>query len=153
MTAATEPSSEFVDRPWMEGACAPDTSADPDPAPPIPGPRAIETDQIWLLACHLGPVLLWFAGPFYLPPLAPLLIWQLKAKPTGDPRLTACAVEALNFQISLVLITVLLTITILGAVLIPLLAVMGFLLPIIAGIHEYQGKHYRYPGCIRLVRE
>lgn len=154
-----EPSSEFVDRPWMEGAYA------PDPEPTIEKVKAqakataetcwkaCDTERNWMVACHLAPAVLWVGAPYLMAMLVPLLIWQMKARPERNQALSSCAVEALNFQISLFLVSVLLSITIVGLILVPPLMLAGFVLSIVASVKTYQGETYRYPHTHRFIRD
>lgn len=159
MKTASEPSSEFVDRPWMEGATA------PAPEPTIPKVkaqakqaaeaawRACDTDRNWRVACHLAPAVLWLGAPYLMAMLVPLLIWQMKARPERDQALASCAVEALNFQISLFLVSVLLSITVIGLIFVPPLMLVGFILSIVASIKTYKGEEYRYSHSHRFIRD
>ena len=154
MKTASEPSSEFVDRPWMEGAHA------PDPEPTIPKVkakaeacwRACDTDRNWQVACHLVPVVLCLGAPF-LTLLVPLLIWQMKARPERNQALASSAVEALNFQITLFLVSVLLSVTVIGVIFVPPLMIAGVVFSIVASIKTYKGEAYRYPHSHRFIRD
>lgn len=137
MPNTADPSSDFVDRPWMEGE--PDVQASDDPLRP------------WLIACHVAPLALWIFFPYGCAVILPLLIWQLKAKEEGDPRLTAHAIEALNFQINLTLAIIALSITIIGLVVVPVLMVAGLVFSGIATVKVWKGRDYRYPWIYRFV--
>ncbi|MFT7485456.1 MAG: putative Tic20 family protein [Candidatus Paceibacteria bacterium] len=147
MTQSADPTSDFADRPWMEGAAS----------PPKPGakkaPRVILQDRGWLVACHLAPLLLWVLYPYGCAALVPLLIWQVKARKEGNRRLTSHAIEALNFQLNLTLLGIALTITIIGVLLIPFVLVTGIVFATIASIKTYRGQDYRYPYIYRLIKE
>jgi uncharacterized Tic20 family protein len=148
MRSATEPSSEFVDRPWMEGAAA------PAPSPPSMPERAVDDSaKSWRVACHLVPLVLWFAGHSFLPILIPLLIWQVKAKQDSDQRLATTAVEAMNFQIGQLLLIILLAITMVGILAIPFVLVGGVICSVIATVKTANGQDYRYPFTHRFVRD
>jgi uncharacterized Tic20 family protein len=139
MSNTAEPSSDFVDRPWMEGEPEPQARAASDPL------------RTWLVACHLAPVVLWFFFPYGCALVVPLLIWQLKAKQEDDPRLVAHSVEALNFQINLTLLTIALSITIIGLAVVPIVMIAGLVFPAIASVKTYKGKQYRYPWIHRFI--
>ena len=139
MSNTADPSSEFVDRPWMEG--------DPEPKP-----QAV-TDPLrpWLVAAHLGPLALWIFFPYGCAVIVPLLIWQLKAKKEEDQRLLVNSIEALNFQINLTLATVALSITIIGLAVVAVVMVAGLVFAGIAGWKVFKGQDYRYPWIYRFV--
>lgn len=85
--------------------------------------------------------------------IGPLVLWLVKreqASFVGEQ-----ANEALNFQITIALAlfaSVLLSIVIIGAFLIPLLLIANFVFCILAAISASKGKRYRYPLSLRLVR-
>lgn len=110
--------------------------------------------------CHWGPLIatvsvIFTDGiTFIIPPLVALALWQIKNN--DSPFIDDQGKEALNFQISLILLAIILIpITILtcgvGAVLyigLPVLAIVG---GILGGIAASKGRYFRYPMCIRLV--
>jgi uncharacterized Tic20 family protein len=85
--------------------------------------------------------------------IGPLVLWLVKrdeASFVGDQ-----ANEALNFQITIALAmfaSVLLSIIIIGAFLIPLLLIANFIFCILGAMSASKGKRYRYPFSLRLVR-
>jgi len=146
--------------------------------------------RIWAMFCHLSALLAWiflfglvFLGiPLYLPLniLVPFIIWQFnKAK---SPWIDFQGKEALNFQISLTLYTlivivisllVMLIMFVMGVtsnragnevkiVLDGLIFVWSYLSEIMlllqtflvnfAAFKAYNGEHYRYPFTIRVLR-
>ena len=145
MTVTADPSSEFVDRPWMEGAEAP-------PPPPRPAAALVSNRGLRVLA-HGSAVVSWlFLG--YSPAIVvPLLIWQMKARKTGDAELARTAIEALNFQINVTLLSLVLSVTLIGIPLLPLVVVLGLVLTTIASVQVYRGKDYRYPWIHRFIQE
>jgi len=138
MSNSADASSEFAQRPWMQGEPAPRAACDPL--------------RHWRAACHLAPLALWIFFPYGCAVILPLLIWQLKAKQTGDPQLVRDSIEALNFQINLTLLTIGLSITIVGLVLVPVVMIGGLVFSAIAGIKTYKGKQYQYPWIRRFVQ-
>ncbi|MEU8248793.1 DUF1707 and DUF4870 domain-containing protein [Nonomuraea sp. NPDC048916] len=63
------------------------------------------------------------------------------------------AVEALNFQLTLIGATILLPMTVIGVVLVPVIWVAAFVLSVIGGITALSEKQpFRYPMTIRLVK-
>lgn len=85
--------------------------------------------------------------------IGPLIMWLVKrneASFVGEQ-----ANEALNFQITVALslfASVLLSILIIGAFLIPLLLIANFVFCILAAMAASKGRRYRYPISLRLVR-
>jgi uncharacterized Tic20 family protein len=108
--------------------------------------------RTWMVLCHASAL----AGCF-LPAVAhiigPLIIWLLK-KDQGK--------ESLNFQISMLIYTALLGVVffilmwvLIGFLLLPLFGVLYLLdivLVIVASIKASEGKMYRYPLTIRLIK-
>ncbi|MFT7670353.1 MAG: putative Tic20 family protein [Planctomycetota bacterium] len=138
MTTA-DPSSEFVNRPWMDGDFeTPKTT--------------VSVNRNWLIASHLLPLALWIVYPFGSAVVVPLLIWQLKAKAEDNQEIAKHAVESLNLQINLTLLCIVLSITIIGLVAVPFVMIAGIVLPIIASYKAYHGTEYQYPWIKRLVK-
>lgn len=110
--------------------------------------------------CHFGPTIaaasvIFSSGvTFIIPPLVALALWQIKN--SDSQFVDDHGKEALNFQISLILLgLILIPITIftcgLGGVLyigLPILAIIG---GIMGGIRAAKGEFFRYPMCIRLI--
>lgn len=114
---------------------------------------------MWMVLCHASA----FAG-FFVPAaghiVGPLLIWLLKRD--ESPEIDDQGKESLNFQISMLIYTVLLGVVcfvlmfvLIGFLLIPLFGVLylvDIVLVIIASIKASEGKLYRYPLTIRLIK-
>lgn len=123
----------------------------PQPAPAAP--LSHEQDVQWGSFAHLGGIL----------GILPSLIIWLVFKDRGSFTDTE-AKEALNFQITLTIATVALwfVITVLTVVTFGLGAFLGFLLyvpwilgvvfSIIAFLQAKEGRHYRYPFALRLIK-
>ena len=115
------------------------------------------------MAAHLCG-LLWLAGgpglifiPFgslaLLALLGPLIIWKTKGRTL--PFVAEQAKESLNFQITvflLALIGVALIFVLIGFVLLWILGLANLVLVFIAAVQVSEGKPYRYPFCLRLVK-
>ena len=120
-------------------------------------------ERNWAMAAHLCG-LLWLAGgpglifiPFgslaLLALIGPLIIWKTKGR--SLPFVAEQAKESLNFQITvflLALLGVLLIFVLIGFVLLWILGLVNLVLVIIAAIQVSEGKPYRYPVCLRLVK-
>ena len=120
-----------------------------------------ESNRSYASWCHFGPTIaaasvIFSSGiTFIVPPLVALAMWQIK---NSDSRfIDDHGREALNFQISLLLLALLLIpVTILtcgiGGVLyigLPVLAIVG---GILGGVRATKGEIFRYPMCIRLIK-
>lgn len=139
MTNTADPaSSEFAERPWMDGAEAPGS--------------AVDSERGWLVAAHASPLLLWILYPYGSALIIPLLIWQLKAKKEDNQPLIQHSVEALNFQINLTLACIALSITIIGLFVVPVVMIAGLVFSIIASYKAYKGVDYQYPWICRLIK-
>ena len=87
---------------------------------------------------------------FVFPILAPLIIYLIKKDESSF--VAYHAKESLNFQITLFIICFVLFITVIGILLIWLIVIIGYVLVIIATIRASEGKLYKYPFCIRLIK-
>ena len=83
-------------------------------------------------------------------PIAPLVFWI--ATKENHPFLDDQGKEALNFQISVAIYTVVCLITVIGIPLVLILWLFWVIVPIIAAIKANSGEWYRYPLTIRLVK-
>jgi uncharacterized protein len=107
-------------------------------------------DRTWDILCHLA-ALLGFVVPFGNI-IGPLLVWLLKKNSVSSVELHGK--EALNFQISMTIYTVIAGLTIIimiGIFLLPVIIVANLVLTIIAAIKASNGELYRYPVSIRFV--
>jgi uncharacterized Tic20 family protein len=144
-TAAENP--DFSDRPWMDPESPPLGEAEPR----RPDSGFWSEPAAWRAACHAIPLLAWLLPMASLGIAAPLLIWQAKAKGEGDLLLTKEAVEALNFQLNVAVLSALLSITVIGLVLVPFVWLGASVLAIIASVQAWQGGGYRYPWILRPI--
>jgi len=121
-------------------------------APFIDKPAGGSDERMWGMLCHLST----FAY-FILPPiggiLGPLLVWLLKKDEYAfvDDQ----GKEALNFQISIMIYSVVSGILVLAIVGIPLLIavfIFDIVMTVIAAIKANGGEYYRYPLTIRFVK-
>lgn len=111
-------------------------TSDVEPTPPT------ADDKLWAMLAHLS--------YFVVGILGPLVIWLVKKDTStfvGDQ-----AKEALNFQLAVTIVATVLMMTI---VLIPLAMIVvlgGMVFSILAVVETNNGKLYRYPYTLRLVR-
>ncbi|MCC7526708.1 MAG: DUF4870 domain-containing protein [Chitinophagaceae bacterium] len=82
--------------------------------------------------------------------IAPLVIYLIKKD--ESPFVAAHAKESLNFQITVALVCIVLAITLIGILLIWLVGVFALILVIVATIKANDGRLYRYPFTLRLIK-
>ena len=82
--------------------------------------------------------------------LAPLIIYLIKKDESAF--VTNHAKESLNFQITIWIIIIGLFITIIGILLIWLVGIIALVFVIIATIKASEGKLYKYPFTLRLIK-
>lgn len=87
---------------------------------------------------------------FVAPILAPLIIYLIKKD--DSTFVAAHAKESLNFQITLVLVIIVLMISVIGWFLLWLPGIIALVLVIVATIKASDGKLYRYPFTLRLIK-
>src|SRR2546430_17530446 len=123
----------------------------PPPPPPVPTTTASDI-RLWCVLCHASALLgLFFHFLGHL--LGPLIVWLVKR---GDsPEIDANGKESLNFQISMLIydaIAAILCIVLIGIPILIGLWILNTVLVIIASIQASEGKFYRYPITIRLIK-
>ncbi len=132
----------------------------PQPAtPPTPTPVPDEKQaRMWNMLCHIS-ALAGFVVPFGNI-LGPLLVWQIKKQ--EFPSVEAHGKAALNFQITAAIVLLgggvvaaILSFFCVGFLLIPVLLavyVASIVFAVIAGVKANDGKDYRYPWSLTLVK-
>ena len=90
--------------------------------------------------------ILTFIAPF----LAPLIIYLIKKDESQFVRRHAA--ESLNFQITIIIICIVLFITVIGILLLWLVGIFSLICVVIATIRASEGKLYKYPFSIKLVQ-
>ena len=126
---------------------------DQQPLPPPPPAPATSSDiRTWCVLCHAAALLgLFFHFLGHL--LGPLIVWLVKR---GDsPEVDAHGKESLNFQISMLIydaVAAILCVLLIGIPILIALWVLNTVLVIIASIQASEGKFYRYPITIRLIK-
>ena len=122
------------------------------PPPPLsmPEPPVIAKPwraHAWAVLCHL---MLFLAIPtIFLGGVATFFLWQVCGK--RDPQVEDQGREALNFQINVAVLTTLLSITILGLALVPIVWLVAAIFCLIAARKAAEGANYRYPYILRVV--
>lgn len=85
--------------------------------------------------------------------LGPLIVWQLKKNEM--PFVDDQGKEALNFQITVaiaLLACMALMVVLIGFLLLPVVGIGALVFTIIGGIKANEGRPYRYPFALRLVK-
>jgi uncharacterized Tic20 family protein len=135
------------------------TAPPPPPPPPIPpaqpaaaaspaaAPPVVEKGRGWAVFSHL---MLFAAIPtIFLGGVVTFLTWQLLGK--DDPFIEDQSREALNFQINIAILSLLLMASFIGLPLVILLWVVAGAISLIAARHAFRGERYRYPAILRIV--
>jgi uncharacterized protein len=120
-------------------------------------------ERNWAMAAHLcgllwlvggtGFIFIPFGGLVLFTMLGPLIIWRTKGQTM--PFVAEQAKESLNFQITMFLLALViapLMLILIGFALLSILGLINLILVIIAAIQVSDGKPYRYPFCLRLVK-
>ncbi|MBX8546091.1 DUF4870 domain-containing protein [Pseudomonas cichorii] len=105
----------------------------------------------WAMFCHFS-AFFGLVFPFGNL-LGPLIIWQLKKD--ADSFLDAQGKEALNFQITVSIasvVSMLLFVVVIGIPLLALVCIGAMVLTVIAGIKANDGRDYRYPFTWRALK-
>lgn len=117
-----------------------------------PAPSTSSNARTWCVLCHASALLglfFYFLGHI----LGPLTVWLIKR---GDStEIDAHGKESLNFQISMLIydaIAAILCIILIGIPILIALWVLNTVLVIIASVKAGEGKFYRYPFTIRLIK-
>ena len=108
--------------------------------------------RTWAVLCHASALI-----GFFLPALGhifgPLIVWLLKR--SEFPEIDEHGKESLNFQISMFiysLISAVLCLVLIGFFLLGLLHVLNLVLVIVASVRASEGRVFRYPLAIRLIK-
>ncbi|CAM0119950.1 MULTISPECIES: DUF4870 domain-containing protein [Stenotrophomonas] len=119
-----------------------------DNVPPPPATTEAPADQRTMaLAAHLLGIFTGFIGA--------LIIWLINKDDAGKAFVTDQAKEALNFQITVAIamvICMILTIVVIGAILMPIVGLVSLVFCIIAAVKANNGEAYRYPFALRLIK-
>ena len=84
------------------------------------------------------------------PFLAPLIIYLIKKDESKFVEWHAK--ESLNFQITIVIICILLFITVIGIFLLWIVGILSLVLVIVASVRASENKLYRYPFNFRIIK-
>ena len=116
--------------------------------PPPPAVTDVPADQRTMaLAAHLLGIFTGFIGA--------LIIWLINKDDASKAFVTDQAKEALNFQITIAIamvVCIILTIVVIGAILMPIVGLVSLVFCIIAAVKANNGEAYRYPFALRLIK-
>ena len=104
------------------------------------------------MLCH-ATALAGFFVPWAGHILGPLIVWL--AKRSDSPEIDEHGKESLNFQISMLIYNVIagvLCLVLIGFIILAILHILNLVLVIVASIQTSEGKFYRYPMTIRLIK-
>ena len=108
--------------------------------------------RTWNVLCHAS-ALAGFFVPWAGHILGPLIVWLAKRGDSAE--IDEHGKESLNFQISMLiynLIAGVLCLVLIGFVILGILHILNLVLVIVASIQASEGKFYRYPITIRLIK-
>ncbi|HAF03535.1 MAG TPA: DUF4870 domain-containing protein [Spartobacteria bacterium] len=108
--------------------------------------------RTWCVLAH-ATALVGFLVPLAGHIVGPLIIWL--AKRGDSPEIDAHGKESLNFQLSMLiynLIAAVLCLVLIGFFILAILHILNVVFVIIASIQASEGKVYRYPLAIRLIK-
>ena len=103
-------------------------------------------DRTWGMLSHLSFFLTFVIG---VSCIAPLIIWIIK-KDTSE-FVADQAKEALNFQLSAFIVSLVLTIIVCGIPLVLVVLIMSIVYSIQGGMAANRGERYRYPYTFRMI--
>ena len=108
--------------------------------------------RTWNVLCH-ATALAGFFVPWAGHILGPLIVWL--AKRSDSPEIDENGKESLNFQISMLIYNVIagvLCLVLIGFFILAILHILNLVLVMVASIQASEGKFYRYPITIRLLK-
>ena len=134
----------------MNDADTPNTAAEVAAAPALEAPatsaRTLPNAANSLLAVGAH------VGGLFTSVLAPLIIFLIARDDAKLAYTTPHAREALNYQITMLIAGIVLTVSLVGLILIPALLLYDTTCVIIASIQAINGDPWRYPLTLRLIK-
>ena len=110
------------------------------------------TVRNWCVLAH-ALALVGFFVPLAGHIVGPLVIWLAKRDDSAE--IDAHGKESVNFQISMLIYNMIagvLCLVLIGFFMLGILHLLNLILVIVASIQASEGKLYRYPLCIRLIK-
>jgi uncharacterized Tic20 family protein len=117
-----------------------------------PTTTASSNVRTWCVLAH-ATALVGFLVPLAGHIVGPLIVWL--AKRADSPAIDAHGKESLNFQLSMLiynLIAAVLCLVLIGFFILAILHILNIVFVIIASIQASEGRLYRYPLVIRLIK-
>ncbi|MEH6394585.1 DUF4870 domain-containing protein [Pseudoalteromonas sp.] len=115
-------------------------------------PVVVDKEQrTWAMLCHLSAL----AG-FIIPMgsiIGPLVVWLIKKEEM--PLVAEHGRKSLNFQITMLIayiICFILMFVVIGAILLPVVAIFSFIMVVIGAIKTNDGKSFSYPFSLNLIK-
>jgi len=111
----------------------------------LPGYTPTQEERTWVLLAHLSGIVVGFLGALVV----------MLTKGAESKWVRAHAVEALNFQLTLLIAYVVGfvgTFVFVGICLLAVAAIGSIILSVVAGVKGYGGGAYRYPATIRFIK-
>ena len=145
------------DDPGMEPEGMEPEGMEPESMTPDSGAPIDKDARLWAMLCHLGALAVVLCPPLLLNLVVPLVIWLVKRE--THPFVDDQGKEAVNFQISLVIVAAILVIlsfiplvgllfTVVG-----ILVGLGALIMVIMGaVTAHKGEYHRYPINWRIIK-
>lgn len=99
-------------------------------------------EKTMAILAHVLTLVAWF--------VAPLVIYLIKKDESAF--VAAHAKESLNFQITITIVCIVLFITIIGIFLLWIIGILALVLVIVATVKASEGKLYKYPFTLRLIK-
>ncbi|HPM79638.1 MAG TPA: DUF4870 domain-containing protein [Candidatus Anammoximicrobium sp.] len=113
-----------------------------------PSTGGTSDERMWGMLCHLSSL---SGGVIPMGNIVgPLIVWLIKKEEYAlvDDQ----GKEALNFQISIMIYTIVLALTIIGIPVAIAAMIFGLVMSVIAAVKANEGEYYRYPLTIRFVK-
>lgn len=122
---------------------------DSEKVPPVKSTELDVTsdDKTWGMLAHLSYFLTFVIG---VSCVAPLVIWIIKKDESEF--IEDQAKEALNFQLSALIASLVLGVTVCGIPLILVVLIMSIVYSIQAGMAANRGERYQYPYTFRMIK-
>ena len=119
----------------------------PTGAPPVSPFAPTQDECTWAMLAHLSSVIAYLLGGLTF--LGPLIVWLVKKDQSVF--VADQAKEALNFQIAVLLASLVCGLTCILAILIPVILVANIVYSIMGAMEANKGVSYRYPYTLRLI--
>ena len=109
--------------------------------------------RMWAMFCHLAGLAAYIVPVVISGIIAPLIVWQIKKD--EHPFIDEHGKEAVNFQISILLyslISIPFIFICIGIAMLVAVGIYDIVFLLIAAVKANNGQRYRYPLCIRFIK-